>query len=65
MAGTNSKMCFLIVRKTYPWTTLSIRALRIISSNGFTRDREKARFLMTSVKIDFAGIISLMNDLLW
>lgn len=60
-----TRMWFLIVRKTYPWASLIIIALRVIRSNGIKRNREKARFLMTSLKIDFAGIISLMNDLLW
>lgn len=55
---------FLIVRRTYPWATLVIITWRIIYSNGFKRDREKIRFLMALVKIDFAGILSLMNDLL-
>lgn len=60
-----TRLWFLIVRKTYPWASLIIIALRIIASNGVKRNREKTRFLMTSVKIDFAGILSLMNDLLW
>lgn len=60
-----TRLWFLIVRKTYPWASLIIIAFRIIASNGIKRNREKARFLMTSVKIDFAAILSLMNDLLW
>lgn len=60
-----TRMWFLIVRRTYPWATLIILALRIITSNGIKRNREKTRFLMTSVKIDYAGILSLLNDLLW
>lgn len=60
-----TRMWFLIVRKTYPWATLIIIALRVIASSGSKRNREKARFLMTSVKIDYAGILSLLNDLLW
>lgn len=65
MAGKVSRMWFLIVRRTYPWASLIIIALRVIASSGIKRNREKARFLMTSVKIDFAGILSLLNDLLW
>lgn len=60
-----NRIWILIVRKTYPWASLIIIALRIIASNGIKRNREKTRFLMTSVKIDYAGILSLLNDLLW
>lgn len=60
-----SQMWFLIVRKTHLETTLAITAVRVICSEGLNRDREKIRFLKASVKIDFAGIVSLINDLLW
>ncbi|ARV61090.1 hypothetical protein BZZ01_22915 [Nostocales cyanobacterium HT-58-2] len=63
MLDTTSRI--RILRKTYPWATLAIAAYRLTYSNGVKRNREKIRFLMAYFKINFAGIFSLMNDLLF
>jgi hypothetical protein len=60
-----SWLWFLLVRKTYPWTTLLITALRIFSQRGLQRYREQARFWMAYAKIDFVGVMAAMNDMLW
>ncbi|BAY48957.1 hypothetical protein SAMD00079811_65860 [Scytonema sp. HK-05] len=54
-----------ILRKTYPWTVLAITACRLTYLNGVKRNREKNRFLMAYFRIDFASILSLMNDMLF
>jgi hypothetical protein len=54
-----------IFRRTYPWATLAIAAYRLKCLNNVNRNREKIRFLMAYFKIDFAGILSFMNDLLF
>lgn len=59
------RIWFLIVRKTYPWTTLAIIGWRLIEPNGLKKNREKVRFLMAYCKIDFASILSLMNDMIF
>lgn len=64
MLGKTPLIWFVVVKRTYPWATLVITVWRVISSSGLKRQREKARFFLVIVKIDFAGIISLMNDLI-
>lgn len=54
-----------IFRRTYPWATLAITAFRLTYSNGVKKDREKIRFLMAYFKIDFASVLSLMNDMIF
>ncbi|KAB8316788.1 hypothetical protein SD81_026965 [Tolypothrix campylonemoides VB511288] len=54
-----------ILRRTYPWATLAITAYRLTNSNGVKRNKEKIRFLMAYFRIDFASILSLMNDMLF
>ncbi len=54
-----------ILRRTYPWATLAITAYRLKYLNGVKRNKEKLRFLTAYFKIDFAGILSFMNDLLF
>ncbi|NMF61535.1 hypothetical protein DP113_20830 [Brasilonema octagenarum UFV-E1] len=54
-----------ILRRTYPWATLTITALRLTYLNGVKRNREKIRFLMAYFKIDFASVLSLMNDMIF
>jgi|GEM_PF-6905118 len=54
-----------ILRRTYPWATLAITAYRLKCLNNVNRNREKTRFLMAYFKIDFAGILSLMNDMIF
>ncbi|NMG10719.1 hypothetical protein DP117_29125 [Brasilonema sp. UFV-L1] len=54
-----------ILRKTYPWATLAITAFRLTYLNGVKRNREKIRFLMAYFKIDFASVLSLVNDMIF
>ncbi|MBD2775581.1 hypothetical protein [Iningainema tapete] len=63
MLGKTPLIWFVVVKRTYPWAMV-ITVWRVISSSGIKRHREKARFFLALVKIDFAGIISLMNDLI-
>lgn len=51
-------------RKTYPWQTLAIASCKIVWMCG-EQDREKTRLMLALTKIDFVGVYSLLNDLLW
>ena len=52
-------------RKTYPWITLVIASYKIACFGEVERDREKARLMMALAKINFVGVLELLNDLLW
>ncbi|KAB8331464.1 hypothetical protein SD80_023435 [Scytonema tolypothrichoides VB-61278] len=54
-----------MIRRTYPWATLAITAFRLTYSKGVKRNREKMRFLMVYFKIDFASVLSLVNDMIF
>ncbi len=62
----NSLAWFRLIRKkTYPWTTLIIAGCKILYSCGIERDREKVRFMLAMIKIDFVRVYEFINDLLW
>jgi hypothetical protein len=65
MLNNKCTITFQLLRRTYPWTILIITAWRVVCSRHPQKDREKVRFLTIFAKIDFAGFMSLMNDLIW
>jgi hypothetical protein len=51
--------------KSYPWTTLAIAPFKLLFSSGSSRIHEKCRCMRAALKIDWAGVYGLLNDLLW
>ncbi|KYC43593.1 hypothetical protein WA1_10725 [Scytonema hofmannii PCC 7110] len=60
-----SKIWYQILRKTYPWATLVITSWRLIFSRNVNRNREKIRFFTAFFKIDFAKVLSSINDMIF
>jgi hypothetical protein len=60
-----AKVWYQILRRTYPWTTLAITSWRLAFSNNVNRNKEKVRFMTAYFKIDFATVLSSINDMIF
>ncbi|MBD3884620.1 hypothetical protein IFO70_23045 [Phormidium tenue FACHB-886] len=49
----------------YPWITLAIALLNVLTSSGANRAHAKISCMKAMSKINFAGFYGLLNDLLW
>lgn len=48
-----------------PWLSLAIAPLKLLFVSGMKRTREQIRYFRAIARIDFVGVYSLLNDLLW
>lgn len=51
--------------KAFPWVTLAIAPIKLLTASGMNREFIKARCLITLGKINFAAVYEFINDLLW
>jgi hypothetical protein len=50
--------------KSDPWKTLAIAPFKLLFTSGLNRIHEKNRRMRSVIKIDWAGVYGLLNDLL-
>lgn len=51
--------------KTSPWLILAIAPIKLIASSKVQRPREQIRYMRAISRINFVGVYTLLNDLLW
>lgn len=51
--------------KFYPWITLAIALLNLLTTSGVDRTNAKNRYMSAMSKINFADVYALLNELLW
>jgi hypothetical protein len=63
------KCCWIGLRflryKFYPWIILAITPLKILSRSGIDRTHAQNRYLRAMSKINFVGVYTFLDNLLW